>query len=547
MSESEPIWNVLGAPNHELMRSTAAQRVGELAARSNLFMAHYEHRVAMPLPEWWCPVGRPDLGEPLPWSSGVLPESKYQGFRHDRLIGSFHPSHRAKWTAHELCHGLVGFAWRPNASMLFHALAARLAEALPVALWYFFDEADGPRCQDHAGQGALSGPTCAACEVLGFLGPQERPDSGLWWERGQAWLEAELDAIRASILAGSPVRHPHPSIDLSSDGLAYASAQYARLSDPVFERYVSLFFEEGEGYFSSLEALEERVREVAGHVTGQSEARPLAGDTWRWISQDLGMRLVTLWVETEGEVAEALEDVVIALAEAPSEAGVKATIARYRELHADWVLPEPSELFALGYPISDEHVFSVPQVTKGLATACPRTLEALSAEAVALIERFVRDEAPETWVRRPLGRRFAAYLDGKAPEAVSDLARFEAALAYPAPVDPIAAAFHGHQGEGETLRFAEGLELLCVHHDVTEESVVRLDSPVYWALWCAADGDLRLLAISEAAAALLDTGGGRTFDRESIDLQPEEVALLKEHGVLVPTRWSLDVLPDGRL
>ena len=376
MQDSDPEWCVSGAPTHELKRSTAAQRVGLLAARSELFMAHYEYRLAMTLPEWWCPEGRPDLGEPLPWTRGVLPESKYQGFRHDRLVGSFHPSHRAKWTAHELCHGLVGFAWRPNGSLLFHALAARLAEALPVALWYFFDEADGPRCAAHAGQGALSGPTCEACEVLGVLGPQGSELSESWWTRGRHWLEAELDAIRASVEAESPLRHPHPSIDLNSDALAYAAAQHPRLSDPAFERYVGLFFEEGQGWFSSLEGLEARVREVARYLCGEGDARPLIGGRWRWVAQDLGMRLVTLWVQTEGEVAKEIERLTAYLAEAPTETKVAEVIRRYAALHADWVLPEPEELFAVGYPLPEAR----PLIDAGL----PRAKRCLPEDACGL-------------------------------------------------------------------------------------------------------------------------------------------------------------------
>ncbi|HIN85132.1 MAG TPA: hypothetical protein EYN06_01535, partial [Myxococcales bacterium] len=132
---------VEGALPHELTRTPASALIGRLAAQSNLMLSHFEHRVEFSLPEAWLPVGRADLSEAPGWQNGVLTESKYQAFRHDRISGSFHPGHRAKWTAHELCHGLVGFAWQPGAGRFFHALSARLAEVLPVALWYFFDEA----------------------------------------------------------------------------------------------------------------------------------------------------------------------------------------------------------------------------------------------------------------------------------------------------------------------------------------------------------------------------------------------------------------------
>ena len=132
-----------GAPLHEYTRSPAAMAVARLAARDGLFAFHFEHRHHLELPEEWSD------DDPVEWRGGTLPERKYQSFQHELAIASFHPSHRAKWGTHELCHGLVGFAWRPDATPLFHATAARLAELLPVALWYFFDEALLTRCPDH--------------------------------------------------------------------------------------------------------------------------------------------------------------------------------------------------------------------------------------------------------------------------------------------------------------------------------------------------------------------------------------------------------------
>ena len=170
-------------PVAELTRSTAARRVAELASESELVVSCFEHRVRLPLPERWCPDDRPDLGEPPGWEAGVLPEAKYQSFCHDRRVASFHPGHRAKWMTHELCHGLVGFAWRPDASILFHALAARLAEVLPVALWYFFDEIDLLRCPRHVGSGALFDLLCPACEALAGTAHPRRPEGDAFRER----------------------------------------------------------------------------------------------------------------------------------------------------------------------------------------------------------------------------------------------------------------------------------------------------------------------------------------------------------------------------
>ena len=103
-------FHIENAPRVELNRSRAAQRVGEAAELSGLFLTHFESRYHIETPESWMPEERPDLAGTAYWSRGQRIEPKYAHFRYDSPLGSFHPSHRAKWTAHELCHGLVGFA-----------------------------------------------------------------------------------------------------------------------------------------------------------------------------------------------------------------------------------------------------------------------------------------------------------------------------------------------------------------------------------------------------------------------------------------------------
>ena len=171
----------------------------------------------------------------------------------------------------------------------------------------------------------------------------------------------------------------------------------------------------------------------------------------------------------------------------------------------------------------------------------------MEPEADATIEAFLRADIPSQWSRRPLGRRFAAYLTHASPEAVSDLARFEAAVTYPAASDPVAATFTGQPGSDEELRVAEGIEVLRVQHAVTEDTPSPLPEPAHWVIWQALDGDLRLLVISEAAASLLEGGAGDSLVPMESGLEPEEVALLQSHGVLAPVRWALDVLPDEGL
>ena len=118
-------------PLVELQRSPSAQIVGKLAEDSGLFLTHFEHRHHLPLPSTWLPPDRPDLEGELSWRGGVLKEHKYLHFRYDQPLGSLHPGHRAKWTAHELCHGLVGFTWRSDMTPLAHSLASVISLQLP--------------------------------------------------------------------------------------------------------------------------------------------------------------------------------------------------------------------------------------------------------------------------------------------------------------------------------------------------------------------------------------------------------------------------------
>ena len=141
---SIPRFGMTNTPDEELTRSPASQLVGQLALDSDLFLTHFEYRHHLTWPSYWVSDECSDLMKPLVWQRGILKEEQYSHFRHDQPLGSFNPNHVAKWTAHELCHGLVGFAWSPYMTTFAHSLSARLSELLPIALWYFFDEAQLP-------------------------------------------------------------------------------------------------------------------------------------------------------------------------------------------------------------------------------------------------------------------------------------------------------------------------------------------------------------------------------------------------------------------
>ncbi len=524
-------FDVPGAPDHELSRSDAAAVVGRMAAESGLLMFNFEHRVRLETPLDWLPPGRDDLGQVTGWTGGTLPESKYQAFRHDQLIGSFHPGHRAKWTAHELCHGLVGFAWKPGAPILFDALAARLAEAVPVALWYFFDEAGLRRCDAHHGGGPLFGAYCPACERAAREGPGEDGERELLLAEGNAFVTRELEAVLQSARRGRPVAHRLATLDLSSDGLAYAAAHHHRLRSPQMHRFVERFCPPGSGRHASLESLAARVEEITGAIATGRVAEPLRGDTWLWIARDVAWRLLTIHAECFGDAADALLEQVDTLADRPNRAGVEDAIAGYVALGDDFELPEPDDLLAVGYALPGGWGRSAAQVAEGVSSALPLTAAQLGEALVPTVRRFLADDHPR---REPLGRRFAAWDGG-------DLARWEAAVAHPHPADPATLTLAVQPPDG-AVTTADDVELLTFDTDVpaladalAAGTLPEPSGPTAWAVRRTAEGDVAAVPLSSETHARLAT---RTpFELEQ--LPEDERATLWEHGIVRAVKYAV--------
>ncbi|MEZ4269004.1 MAG: hypothetical protein R3F39_21815 [Myxococcota bacterium] len=532
----------LGAPAWELSRSPAAAEIGRLAQASGLFCFHFEHRVRLPLPEHWVPEGRPDLGDAPGWQAGVLAEAKYQAFRHDLLLGSFHPGHRAKWTAHELCHGLVGFAWRPGATPFFHALAARLAEALPVALWYFLDEAGLARCPEHRGGGPLHGDFCAACEEAAMGGAVADEAAERWRQEGRAFVLRELDAVARSRERGRSEPHRLGSLDLASDGLAYAAAHGPRLDSEEMERYVSAFFGPGQGRHEDLDALAARVMELTDALTLGRPAAPLAGDRWRWITQDVGFRLLEVRAECDGEILDVLDGLIERLGDQPGPDSVIAAWDAYADLYNEWVLPTPEDVFATGYDLPTIAGRSVRQLAEGVASACPGTWAAMDSERGAVMTRFVAQDAA---LRMPVGRRFARWMRQTRPGAVADLAVYESALAHPRAPDAQALTLGSEPELGADDRVAlnAGVELLTLGHRVEpDEAGLPSTGPaqiVHLALLRTMDSDVAVFELPPAVAASLEALRAGPNDPSSVGLDIAETTTLRHHGILVPARWRV--------
>ena len=423
-SESLPA----GFPRRDHLRSPASQRVARLAQHEALFGFHFEHRFALDLPDAWVALG----ADPSPsiWSQGVLPERKYMSFRHDLAIASFHPGHRGKWTSHELCHALVGFAWSAGASPLFHATAGRLAELLPVVLYYFLDEVRLARCPDHAGGGPLYRSFCPACEaVAGFRAVAAEDADHL--RDAARYLDRELAAVARTRRTGRPIAHRFGSLDLCSDGLAYAQAHGPRLASPAMERFEALLVRDG-GWSATLDALESRVVEVTRAIALGEPARTLGGRRDRWVAQDLGFRLLTVWSDTEGEAAETvlgfidrLVDVVHERSAAPGSVDeVAAGIRRdWAVLTGEFELPRAEDVFAVGYPLGPAEGSHADQLRAGLRSAVPMTLELCADAGVDPVPAFAAADQTAP-LRAPIGDRFAAHLGGDAGQ----LAAVEAAI-----------------------------------------------------------------------------------------------------------------------
>lgn len=517
--------HIEGADDVEHLRSPAALRVAELAAESELFFFHFEHRLELPLPE---SLG--GIEEPRGFEAGILRESKYQAFRHDLLVASFNPTHRAKWTAHELCHVLVGFGHRSGATPFFHVLGAWLAELLPVALWYFFDESGLRRCARHAGQGPRFRAHCEDCEREARRGALETRDAK-FVEEGRAFVDRELAAVARSRREGRVLGSRFATIDLASDAVAYVASHRARLESELFERFTSEHFSPGGGLHGDLDALEARVLEVMEGIVRGAAVRPLAGGRYERVAQDLAYRLLLVLEETEGDASRELDRLVSRLAGDRTEASVERVVADYEALAEDYVLPPPEDVFAVGYELPRGYGSGVAQLVSGLHSACPRALEALGDDLDAVVGEFVRRDPR---IRRPLVHRFAEFLAGREPAA--SFARFEAAVCHAPRPSPERRAFAIAPSDGDALELAPDARLVRVAHDVEHEGdpADAPDRPRSYLVRAEDEGEVGVYALSERLADAI-----QDRDVAPVPAIAEELASLAEAGLFLPKRLAL--------
>lgn len=518
---------VEGVPAHETTRSVAASRVAGPAAEEGLLLFHFEHRALLDVPGPW--QRRADDGALPRWSQGVLPEPKYGAFRHDQGIGSFHPGHRAKWSTHELCHGLVGTAWRPGASRLFHATAGRLSELVPVVLWYTLDEIGLRRCPRHTSP--LYRTHCPACERAAAqgAGPVDVDSARRHLKAARDFVEQELDAVARTRRTGSPVHHVHGSLDLCSDGLAYAASHGPRLESPGFSMWAERYLGPSVGGYDALEALQDRVVAVFLHLAA-GEPLPARGAVRKdWVHQDVAGRVLQ-GLHGDGEAC-------LPIWEHLDDGDVEGTIRTYADVAGRVGGQHPADVFAPGYHLLEGVGRSIEQVEEGLGTVVPMTMQLAEDAELDLVEPFVLDDAA---ARVPLGLRFASWLGAHAAPHVVALARYEALLRSAGGEADLVAL-----GVGTGLRWAEGVHRWSGPFDPiawaeaidagevegrSTDGLLDADRPedadTGLAMGRGEDGELVLVALPV-----------KVVDLAASELPAEVQAELGDLGLVRPERW----------
>ncbi len=553
------------APEVDLARSPAAAAVGRWAAASDLLLAHFEHRTHLSWPDTWLPQDRSDLGgEARGWILGRLREPKFFSFQLDRRIGGFHPGYRGKWTSHELLHGLVGFGFAPGRSLLWHATAARLSELLPVVLYYTLDEAQLRRCSRH--EAPLFGSFCPACEAAAWHGPNPNADPTPWVAAAKRFFDRELAAVAKTRRLGRVVSHTHATLDLASDGLAYAASHGPRLRSARFADYVERFFGPNEGLHTTLDELIHRVETLFAALSAATlgenvSPAPLEGDRWRWIAQDLAWRTCLVMEEAEGDVLDALDDAVLRPLETATrglghgQQAIQAAIGGYRSVASEWIVPPAEDLFAVGYSLPGGLGRSEDQIVRGVQSALPGTWALLGDQAEELAADFTWEDP---LFRAGIGLRFAAWL----PEALEaeeehpslDQARFEAAIVHAPPCDEEEQTLRGEKPASVPVARAAGAQCIVVSHAVSTsptvlaaEGAAVLEAPLALVIQRQPDGEVAVFQVSPAAATALspdtedvELGQAVALPTALWDRVPEEEReALLSLGVVVPKSWAL--------
>lgn len=258
----------VGVPAGELVASPFTARACALGTALGVVAVHHELRAPLTRPAVAGAVRSGVHGE---WVGGAFEVGKYESFFQDEPLIAFNPNHSARWTAHEMLHRAAGYLWRRDLSAFELYLGARLNELVPVVHWYGPDllarlDESGPfdRTSDASRPSAELADAAWLTESEAAL--TERVRAGLVHLRhGLDRFEAEWSAIDAEWRTGRQhvVRMPpYPTLDGSSDALAYVVGHRTRLQTTGARWLHERVLAEGAHYESTVPAARRRVEEV---------------------------------------------------------------------------------------------------------------------------------------------------------------------------------------------------------------------------------------------------------------------------------------------
>jgi vacuolar-type H+-ATPase subunit H len=407
----------------DVNRSKFSSYIYQQATKNDFFLYHFEYRYLLDLPEEWKNNGDQEAY----WANGILKEDKYQHFRNDSRIGSFNPTHSSKWTSHELTHLLSGFAWNPNFTYFEMAIAARLAELIPVIVFYYWDEAFTKRCSKHREQ-ASYGKLCFECEKLAEINLED-PISEKLMKEADIFFNSELMSIKKSIKENKFDFNPYWKLDLMSDAISYTKHQTKRLKSPEFHEFIEKFHPDNTGYFKSIE---EYLNHIETLYKKMKELKPLskyAGNRDLWISQDMAWRFISFQLTSNSEsVKDECNIFIDELAENKNIETIQKCIEDYWQIYnqnEDEFL-HPDMLFGLGYQVDKDHGKSFSMIESGLISSVGPALEYMTIKHdIDSLEMIVNFISVDDYDRDFLSHRFLKYsdkyLNGFFPEATKSL------------------------------------------------------------------------------------------------------------------------------
>ncbi len=227
----------LGVESGELVAGPFALRATALGIEQGALLTRHESRACVPWRSKLCGATQASDDDHGQWVAGALVTGRYQSFCLDGAFATMNPNHSSRWTAHELLHRAIGFAWRPDMPRWEHYRVNRLAELLPVVHWYGFDRF----CRldergDYDPHTDAKSPDSPVEEALWWREPREHLQRrALLCDKmlsdAMAHYQSELSALASEAQTLEPTPAAHGLLNSSSDALAYVAGHMTRLED----------------------------------------------------------------------------------------------------------------------------------------------------------------------------------------------------------------------------------------------------------------------------------------------------------------------------